>query len=66
MTWSERFRERLEEGRHEVDRLSSANVDVLYAEIDRLRAWMEWMETADICHSAHSLIRRALDGEAAP
>lgn len=66
MTWSERFRERLENDRNEVDRMSSANVAVLYAEIDRLRAWMEWMERSEVCRHAHASIRRALDGEAAP
>lgn len=66
MTWSERFEKRMEDDRNNVDRLSSENVDRLYAEIGRLRAWLEWMERSEICRHAHTSISRALSGEPAP
>lgn len=66
MTWAERFEARMEKDKHDVERLSSDNVNVLYAEIDRLRAWLEWMGKAEICRHAHTSIARALSGEAAP
>lgn len=50
----------------ETDEAVADLVDQLIAEIERMRAWLEWMGKAEICRHAHTSIARALSGEAAP